>query len=99
MAARYSAFEMINEGKSHGAWIFLPLGIAGRAVVPWRSVAVPANSRRSDRHSPTRFHAIARRLSTASGFESPPPLPSPRRSEARADGGTPIMPRPSFCAR
>ena len=32
MAARYSAFEMINKGKSHGAWIFLPLGIAGRAV-------------------------------------------------------------------
>jgi signal transduction histidine kinase/DNA-binding response OmpR family regulator len=32
MAARYSAFEKANKGKSHGAWIFLPLGIAGRAV-------------------------------------------------------------------
>jgi signal transduction histidine kinase/DNA-binding response OmpR family regulator len=32
MAARYPAFETVNKGKSHGAWIFLPLGIAGRAV-------------------------------------------------------------------
>ena len=32
MAARYPAFEKTSKGKSHGAWIFLPLGIAGRAV-------------------------------------------------------------------
>jgi signal transduction histidine kinase/DNA-binding response OmpR family regulator len=32
MATRYPAFETVNKGKSHGAWIFLPLGIAGRAV-------------------------------------------------------------------
>jgi signal transduction histidine kinase len=32
MAVRYPAFEEVNKGKSHGAWIFLPLGIAGRAV-------------------------------------------------------------------
>jgi signal transduction histidine kinase/DNA-binding response OmpR family regulator len=30
--ARYPAFENVKNGKSHGAWIFLPLGIAGRAV-------------------------------------------------------------------
>ncbi|HWJ41333.1 MAG TPA: HAMP domain-containing sensor histidine kinase, partial [Candidatus Limnocylindrales bacterium] len=30
--ARFPAFEDINKSKSHGAWIFLPLGIAGRAV-------------------------------------------------------------------
>jgi signal transduction histidine kinase/DNA-binding response OmpR family regulator len=30
--ARFPAFENVNKSKSHGAWIFLPLGIAGRAV-------------------------------------------------------------------
>ena len=30
--ARFPAFENINRNKSHGAWIFLPLGIAGQAV-------------------------------------------------------------------
>ena len=30
--ARYPAFENVRKNKSHGAWIFLPLGIAGRAV-------------------------------------------------------------------
>jgi signal transduction histidine kinase/DNA-binding response OmpR family regulator len=30
--ARFPAFENINKNKSHGAWIFLPLGIAGQAV-------------------------------------------------------------------
>jgi len=29
---RFPAFENVTESKSHGAWIFLPLGIAGRAV-------------------------------------------------------------------
>jgi signal transduction histidine kinase/DNA-binding response OmpR family regulator len=31
-AARFPAFEDLNKTKSHGAWIFLPLGIAGKAV-------------------------------------------------------------------
>jgi signal transduction histidine kinase/DNA-binding response OmpR family regulator len=31
-AARFPAFEDLNRTKSHGAWIFLPLGIAGKAV-------------------------------------------------------------------
>ncbi|MGZ3330887.1 MAG: response regulator [Gemmatimonadaceae bacterium] len=30
--ARFPAFENVNKSESHGAWIFLPLGIAGRAV-------------------------------------------------------------------
>jgi signal transduction histidine kinase/DNA-binding response OmpR family regulator len=30
--ARFPAFENVNKSKSHGAWIFLPLGIAGKAV-------------------------------------------------------------------
>jgi signal transduction histidine kinase/DNA-binding response OmpR family regulator len=30
--ARFPAFENVNKTKSHGAWIFLPLGIAGKAV-------------------------------------------------------------------
>jgi signal transduction histidine kinase/DNA-binding response OmpR family regulator len=30
--ARFPAFENVNKSKSHGAWIFLPLGIAGQAV-------------------------------------------------------------------
>jgi signal transduction histidine kinase/DNA-binding response OmpR family regulator len=30
--ARFPAFENVNKAKSHGAWIFLPLGIAGQAV-------------------------------------------------------------------
>ena len=30
--ARFPAFENVNTTKSHGAWIFLPLGIAGQAV-------------------------------------------------------------------
>jgi len=30
--ARFPAFESVNKSKSHGAWIFLPLGIAGQAV-------------------------------------------------------------------
>jgi signal transduction histidine kinase/DNA-binding response OmpR family regulator len=30
--ARFPAFENVNKTKSHGAWIFLPLGIAGQAV-------------------------------------------------------------------
>ena len=30
--ARFPAFESVNKTKSHGAWIFLPLGIAGQAV-------------------------------------------------------------------
>jgi len=30
--ARFPAFENVNKTKSHGAWIFLPLGIAGHAV-------------------------------------------------------------------
>jgi signal transduction histidine kinase/DNA-binding response OmpR family regulator len=29
--ARYPAFENVRKNKSHGAWMFLPLGIAGRA--------------------------------------------------------------------
>jgi signal transduction histidine kinase/DNA-binding response OmpR family regulator len=32
MLARYPAFENVSKGKSRGAWIFLPLGIAGEAV-------------------------------------------------------------------
>ncbi len=32
MVARYPAFESVSRGKSRGAWIFLPLGIAGQAV-------------------------------------------------------------------
>jgi signal transduction histidine kinase/DNA-binding response OmpR family regulator len=30
--ARFPAFENVSKNKSHGAWIFLPLGIAGKAV-------------------------------------------------------------------
>lgn len=30
--SRYPAFEYVTQSRSHGAWIFLPLGIAGRAV-------------------------------------------------------------------
>jgi signal transduction histidine kinase len=32
MLARFPAFENVSKGKSRGAWIFLPLGIAGKAV-------------------------------------------------------------------
>ena len=32
MVARYPAFEHVSKGTSRGAWIFLPLGIAGLAV-------------------------------------------------------------------
>jgi signal transduction histidine kinase/DNA-binding response OmpR family regulator len=32
MVARYPAFENVSKGTSRGAWIFLPLGIAGLAV-------------------------------------------------------------------
>lgn len=32
MLARYPAFENVSKGKSRGAWIFLPLGIAGEAA-------------------------------------------------------------------
>ena len=32
MVVRYPAFASISRGKSRGAWIFLPLGIAGEAV-------------------------------------------------------------------
>jgi signal transduction histidine kinase/DNA-binding response OmpR family regulator len=32
MLARYPAFESVSKGKSRGAWIFLPLVIAGEAV-------------------------------------------------------------------
>jgi len=32
MVARYPAFGGMSKGKSRGAWIFLPLGIAGQAV-------------------------------------------------------------------
>ncbi len=32
MVARYPGFENVSQGKSRGAWIFLPLEIAGQAV-------------------------------------------------------------------
>jgi signal transduction histidine kinase/DNA-binding response OmpR family regulator len=32
MAARYPAFQEVSKSKSRGAWIFLPLGISGKAV-------------------------------------------------------------------
>ena len=32
MLARYPGFQKVSKGKSRGAWIFLPLGIAGQAV-------------------------------------------------------------------
>ena len=32
MVARYPAFQSVNKTKSRGAWIFLPLGISGKAV-------------------------------------------------------------------
>jgi signal transduction histidine kinase/DNA-binding response OmpR family regulator len=32
MVARYPAFVNVSKGRSRGAWIFLPLGIAGNAV-------------------------------------------------------------------